>query len=222
MNQWYISSGKRIMDIAVSALAISVLLPLLLLIAGLCWVNLGAPVIFRQRRAGRFGEPFQVFKFRSMRDAWHEDGTSLPDDVRLTRFGRFLRSSSLDELPSLFNVLQGTMSLVGPRPLLVEYVNRYTAEQLGRLSVRPGITGLAQVHGRQALRFSERILFDLEYVQNLSFRLDVSILLQTIPAVLGSRGVINGQLPVEVDDLAPPRAPEITVALISTLRGRFP
>ena len=220
MSTWYTRWGKRALDVALASVAIVVLSPLLLVIALLVRASVGDPVVFRQPRSGQFGEPFNVLKFRSMRDAFDAHGDPLPDDFRLTSIGRFLRASSLDELPSLFNVLWGEMSIVGPRPLLVEYNGRYTPRQIGRLAVRPGITGLAQIRGRQTLRFSDRIELDLDYVKRLSLRTDLEIVLATIPVVLGSRGVINGQLASEVDDLGPARTDGHTDELLLELRRR--
>jgi lipopolysaccharide/colanic/teichoic acid biosynthesis glycosyltransferase len=213
--------GKRAFDVLVASVALVILSPALVAIAVLSLATIGSPVLFRQRRSGRFGAEFEVLKFRSMRDASDAQGAPLPDEQRLTKLGRLLRASSLDELPSLINVLRGEMSIVGPRPLLVSYNDRYTPQQLGRLAVRPGITGLAQIRGRQTLRFSDRIEHDLDYVRRVSLLTDLAIILRTIPAVLAARGVINGQLAAEVDDLAPPHSPAATVELLTELRGRY-
>jgi len=173
----------------VAALLLVLLSPLLLTVALLVRVSLGAPVLFVQTRAGRDGEPFRLVKFRTMRDARGPDGEPLPDAARMTAVGRVLRATSLDELPELVNVLRGEMSLVGPRPLLMEYLPRYTSRQHLRHAVRPGITGLAQVSGRNAVGWEERFELDVRYVQRVSAWLDLSILLRTIPVVLGARGI---------------------------------
>jgi lipopolysaccharide/colanic/teichoic acid biosynthesis glycosyltransferase len=169
--------------------ALLVLSPLLLVLAALVRVLLGSPVLFRHRRPGRHGRVFTLLKLRTMIDATDDAGRPLPDAQRLTRFGRFLRRSSLDELPELLNVLRGEMSLVGPRPLLVDYLERYTPEQSRRHEVRPGITGLAQVRGRNELSWDEKFAFDLEYVDRMGLGLDLRILLSTVRLVLQGRGV---------------------------------
>lgn len=181
--------SKRLFDILVSAGALLLLAPLLALIAWLVHRHLGAPVLFRQQRPGRNGIPFELVKFRSMRDAVDARGEPLPDGERLTPFGRFLRASSLDELPELWNVLRGDMSLVGPRPLLMEYLPLYDAEQFRRHAVRPGITGWAQVNGRNALSWEEKFRLDLWYVDHRSFALDLKILALTLARVLAREGI---------------------------------
>jgi len=158
-------------------------------------------VLFRQQRPGLGGRPFAIYKFRTMTDARDQQGQLLPDAERLTPFGRFLRSTSLDELPELWNVLQGDMSLVGPRPLLMQYLSRYTPEQARRHEVRPGITGWAQVNGRQTILFSKRLELDIWYVDHVSLSLDLKIILLTIPRAIASHGVVLGQEVTEVDDL---------------------
>jgi lipopolysaccharide/colanic/teichoic acid biosynthesis glycosyltransferase len=197
---FYRNIGKRMFDLVCASLALIILSPLLLLVALLVKIKLGSPVIFWQRRPGRHAQLFTLFKFRSMSDAKDADGRMLPDDLRLTRLGRFLRASSIDELPELFNVLRGEMSLVGPRPLLIEYLDRYTPEQSRRHEVRPGITGWAQVNGRQDIPFSKRFLLDVEYVNNCSFMLDIRILFITFFRLHGA-GVRSGQDVLEVDDI---------------------
>lgn len=181
--------GKRAFDIAISATALAVLSPVIALTALGVRLFLGQPVLFQQRRPGLNDEIFEVLKFRTMRDERLPDGTMLPDQQRLTRFGRFLRSSSLDELPGLWNVLRGDMSLVGPRPLLVEYLPLYSPEQRRRHDVPPGLTGLAQVSGRNALTWDEKFQLDCWYVDNRSFWLDVRILFKTIFKVLTRNGI---------------------------------
>lgn len=180
---------KRIFDISIASAALIALAPLLLIIAALVRLSLGAPVIFRQQRPGLHGKPFTLLKFRSMTDARDAEGNLLPDDRRLTRFGRFLRSSSLDELPELINVIRGDMSLVGPRPLLMEYLDRYTPEQMQRHAVRPGITGWAQVNGRNAITWEQKFALDVWYVDHLSFWLDLRILALTIWRVARCEGI---------------------------------
>lgn len=180
---------KRILDIVVSLAALIVLSPVLLVTALLVARNLGQPVLFRQVRPGLHGRPFTMFKFRTMRDATDASGRSLPDAERLTDFGRRLRSTSLDELPELINVLRGEMSLVGPRPLIMDYLERYTPEQARRHEVRPGITGWAQVNGRNTVDWEERFAMDVWYVDNQSLWLDLKIIWLTVRTVLARDGV---------------------------------
>jgi lipopolysaccharide/colanic/teichoic acid biosynthesis glycosyltransferase len=180
---------KRVFDFALSAAAFLVLAPVIAVLAGLIWINLGSPLLFTQVRPGKNALPFMMLKFRSMRDARDAEGRLLPDAQRLTPFGRFLRSSSLDELPGLWNVLRGDMSLVGPRPLLMQYLGRYTAEQARRHEVKPGITGWAQVNGRNAISWEEKFLFDVWYVDHQSFWLDLQILLLTVLKVFKREGI---------------------------------
>jgi sugar transferase EpsL len=193
--------GKRLLDLIIAIPALVLFSPLLLLMAFLVRLRLGPPVLFCQQRAGLQGRPFMIYKLRSMTDARDDQGRLLPDRDRLTPFGRFLRKTSLDELPELLNVLKNEMSLVGPRPLLLKYLERYTQEQNRRHKVLPGITGWAQIHGRQGIPFSERLDLDRWYVDHQSLWLDLRILLMTIPRALSSRGVILGQDVREVDDL---------------------
>lgn len=180
---------KRLLDIVASALGLLVLSPVLLALAVLVAVKFGTPLLFTQDRPGLGGRIFRVHKFRTMTDARDESGELLPDSERLTAFGRFMRSASLDELPELWNVLRGDMSLVGPRPLLVEYLDRYTPEQARRHEVRPGITGLAQVSGRNELPWEERFKLDVWYVDNHSFWLDVRILVMTVWKAIAREGI---------------------------------
>ena len=181
--------GKRLLDLLVSSLAILLLLPVGCLLAILVRIQMGSPVLYRQVRPGLGGKPFTMFKFRSMTQARDADGKLLPDEQRLNRFGRLLRSSSMDELPELLNVFLGHMSLVGPRPLLMAYLPLYTPEQSRRHEVKPGITGWAQINGRNQITISKRIDMDVWYVDHLGLWLDLSILFLTVPRVLGSRGV---------------------------------
>ncbi|HFC8536294.1 TPA: sugar transferase [Neisseria bacilliformis] len=180
---------KRAFDIAVSAALLLCLAPLLLLLAWLIRRKLGTPVLFCQMRPGRHGKLFAMYKFRTMRDAADENGKPLPDAERLTPFGRKLRAASLDELPELWNVLKGDMSLVGPRPLLPEYLPLYNAEQSRRHEVRPGITGWAQVNGRNAISWPEKFRLDVWYVDHRSFWLDIKILLLTVKKVFARDGI---------------------------------
>jgi lipopolysaccharide/colanic/teichoic acid biosynthesis glycosyltransferase len=181
--------GKRIVDLVLTIPAMLVLAPVMLLLAVGVWWQMGRPVLFRQVRPGRGGRPFELVKFRTMRDAVGADGRPLPDGERLTQFGRWLRATSLDELPELLNVLRGEMSLVGPRPLLMQYLDRYTPTQARRHQVRPGLTGWAQVNGRNQTSWPERLAQDVHYVDHVSLSLDARILWMTVRAVLGRRGV---------------------------------
>ena len=180
---------KRVFDVVVSAIALVALAPVMGLIALAVWRTMGRPVLFRQVRPGLHGKPFVMYKFRTMRDLRDAEGKLLPDEMRLTPFGRWLRATSLDELPELVNVLRGEMSLVGPRPLLMEYLERYTPEQARRHEVKPGITGWAQVHGRNNLSWDERFKLDVWYVDNWSLWLDVKILWRTLWMVLRREGI---------------------------------
>ncbi len=180
---------KRLFDLLVTLPALLVLAPFLLLLALLIRIRLGAPILFRQQRPGLRGRPFTLYKFRTMTGARDAQGHLLPDAERLTAFGRFLRNFSLDELPGLFNVLKGDMSLVGPRPLLMQYLDRYTPEQARRHEVRPGITGWAQVNGRNALTWEEKFVLDVWYVDHPSLWLDVKILARTAWQVLKREGI---------------------------------
>jgi len=180
---------KRLLDIVAALLGLILLSPLLLTIALAIRVSMGPGVLFRQERPGRAGAVFTMYKFRTMRDQRDASGEMLPDEQRLTSLGSFLRRTSLDELPELFNVLRGDMSLVGPRPLLVEYLELYTPEQARRHEVRPGITGWAQVNGRNALSWEQKFEYDLWYVENRSLLLDLKILLMTLVAVFRREGI---------------------------------
>lgn len=180
---------KRLFDIAGSVFLLTVLAPLLVMVGLLVWWRIGRPVLFKQERPGRDGAPFPLYKFRTMTDERDADGQPLPDAERLPPFGRWLRSTSLDELPELWNILRGDMSFVGPRPLLVEYLPRYNDRQRRRHEVRPGLTGWAQVNGRNALDWPERLEMDVWYVENRTFALDLKILGMTVGAVLGRRGI---------------------------------
>lgn len=184
---------KRFFDIVLSGLALVVLSPVLLIVAILVRVKLGSPVLFCQERPGKDEKIFKMYKFRSMTEARDEDGNLLPDDLRLTRFGRLLRSTSLDELPELWNIFKGDMSIVGPRPLLVEYLPYYTEEERHRHDVRPGLTGLAQVNGRNVTPWDERLKMDVDYVDQLTFAMDVKIIFLTVYKVFRRSDIIVGQ-----------------------------
>lgn len=176
---------KRCLDFLLSLCGIIVLSPVLLVLAVLVRVKLGSPILFRQERPGKDEKIFTLCKFRTMTDARDEKGELLPDAVRLTKFGKFLRATSLDELPELFNILKGDMSVIGPRPLLVSYLPYYTERERKRHSVRPGLTGLAQVSGRNFLDWDRRFQKDVEYVEHLSFGMDMKVLWMTVQTVLG-------------------------------------
>ncbi|MDR6121892.1 sugar transferase EpsL [Bacillus sp. SLBN-46] len=189
---------KRLFDLTVSLILFFGLSPIFIVIALLVKKKLGSPVIFKQVRPGLFGKPFYLYKFRTMTDEKDNQGELLPDYIRLTTFGKFLRKYSLDEYPQLWNVIKGDLSLVGPRPLLVEYLPLYTKEQSLRHNVRPGITGWAQINGRNSISWEEKFNLDVWYVHNRSFFLDMKILFQTIYKVLSSQG-INQQGKATVD-----------------------
>lgn len=189
MNSFYAIWIKPGLDRAAALVGILVLAPLLAVIAVLVRTRLGSPVLFCQVRPGMQGRPFRLWKFRTMTDARDLQGRLLPDEVRLTKFGRWLRSTSLDELPELWNILRGEMSFIGPRPLLMEYLPHYTDEQRRRHDVRPGLTGLAQVNGRNQTSWDDRFHHDLRYVENVSLWLDLKTLVQTLWRVLRRDGV---------------------------------
>lgn len=180
---------KRILDVLLSGCALVVLSPVLLIVAVLVRTKLGSPVIFCQERPGKDEKIFKMYKFRSMTDARDENGELLPDEVRLTHFGKVLRSTSLDELPELWNIFKGDMSIVGPRPLAVIYLPYYTEEERHRHDILPGLTGLAQVHGRNAISWEAKFAYDLEYLRTLSFRTDVKIIFLTVKKVLIREGI---------------------------------
>ena len=188
---------KRLLDFVLSLLSIIVLSPVLLITALLVRSKLGSPVIFKQERPGKNEKIFTLYKFRTMTDEKDEEGNLLPDEIRLTRFGKLLRSTSLDELPELFNILKGDMSIVGPRPLLVSYLPYYTEKEKHRHDVRPGLTGLAQVKGRNYIAWDERFKIDVEYVENLSFVLDIKIIFETVLIVLKKSDIATDTRTVE-------------------------
>ena len=180
---------KRILDIILSFLILVMILPIIAVIAAQVWLMMGFPIFFCQLRPGYRGRPFKLCKFRTMNDTSELQGKPLPDAARLTKLGRFLRSTSLDELPELINVLRGDMSLVGPRPLLMQYLGRYTPDQARRHEVKPGMTGLAQVEGRNTLTWEQKFCLDTWYVDNLSFRLDLEIIARTIIKSIKREGI---------------------------------
>lgn len=184
---------KRLLDAILSAAALILLSPVLAATALLVRAKLGSPVLFQQERPGLHGKLFRLYKFRTMNDRRDSSGSLLPDSERLTHFGRLLRSSSLDELPELWNILRGDMSIVGPRPLLPEYLPLYNREQRRRHDVRPGLTGLAQVNGRNALTWEEKFRYDVKYVDHVSLLLDIKILLQTVASVFRREGINAGE-----------------------------
>lgn len=180
---------KRVLEFIIALIGLILASPILLVVAILVKTKLGSPILFRQQRVGLNGEIFEMVKFRTMKDATDSEGNPLPDEERLTKFGQLLRKTSLDELPELWNVLKGDMSLVGPRPLLVEYLPLYSKEQMKRHDVRPGITGYAQVNGRNNISWRKKFELDVYYVENFSLWLDVKILFQTIAKVLGQADI---------------------------------
>lgn len=183
---------KRPQDFLMASAATIVLSPVMLVTAALVRTKLGSPVLFTQDRPGKDGKIFKLYKFRSMTDAKDENGNLLPDDVRLTSFGKKLRSTSLDELPELFNIIKGDMAIVGPRPLLVRYLTRYNEHQARRHEVRPGFTGLAQVHGRNAITWEDKFDWDVKYVDHITFLGDWKIIFQTVKTVLKHEGISGG------------------------------
>jgi sugar transferase EpsL len=185
----YRKIGKRSIDLSLIVLSAPTILPLVTLLAILVGLRLGRPILFRQQRPGYLGRPFNLFKLRSMVFRCNSEGQLLPDEERISRIGSFLRSTSLDELPELLNVLRGEMSLVGPRPLLMQYLDRYSTEQARRHEVRPGITGWAQVNGRNALSWEDKFKLDVWYVDHVSFWLDLKILWMTLWKVLKREGI---------------------------------
>lgn len=185
----YAKYFKRVLDFLLSLIALIILSPVFLIIAILVRVKLGSPVIFKQKRPGKNEKIFTLYKFRTMTDKKDENGNLLPDEKRLTKFGKALRSTSLDELPELFNILKGDMSIIGPRPLLVEYLPLYNEEQKHRHDVRPGLTGLAQVSGRNSISWEEKFDDDIRYIKNITFINDVKIFFETIIKVFKREGI---------------------------------
>lgn len=180
---------KRLLDIILSMLGIIITFPIFLVVGIFVIIFLGRPAIFRQKRPGKDGKIFTLYKFRTMTNKKDKQGNLLPDEKRLTKFGKYLRKTSLDEIPEFFNILKGDMSFIGPRPLLVEYLDYYTEEEMHRHDVRPGLTGLAQVNGRNLLSWEEKFQKDLEYVNNITFINDVKIIFKTVKTVLVREGI---------------------------------
>ena len=185
----YAKYFKRMLDFILSLIALIILSPILLIVAILVRIKLGSPIIFKQQRPGKDEKIFTLYKFRTMTDNKDENGNLLPDSERLTKFGKFLRSTSLDELPELINILKGDMAIVGPRPLLVEYLPYYTEEEKHRHDVRPGLTGLAQVNGRNSISWEEKFNDDLKYIKKITFIGDIKIILKTIGKVFKREGI---------------------------------
>ncbi|HFM7760317.1 TPA: sugar transferase, partial [Enterococcus faecium] len=181
--------GKRILDILLSGIALIVLSPIILIVGFLVRIKLGSPIIFKQERPGKSEKIFSMYKFRTMTDERDHNGEYLPDEIRLTKFGKILRATSLDELPELWNILKGDMSIVGPRPLLVEYLPLYSEKQRKRHNVRPGLTGLAQVNGRNAISWEEKFDLDVYYVDKISFFNDLIIIIQTCKKVIKKENI---------------------------------
>jgi len=192
-NIMYAKYIKRTLDLILSLMALIVLMPLMIIIGILVRINLGSPIIFKQKRPGKNEKVFTLYKFRTMTDKRDIDGNLLPDEYRLTKFGKFLRSTSLDELPELINIIKGDMAIVGPRPLLVEYLPYYTEEEKHRHDVRPGLTGLAQVNGRNLLEWDERLKKDLEYINSISVKNDLFIIFRTIINVIKRKDIAVGR-----------------------------
>lgn len=188
---------KRILDILLSGIALIVLSPIILIVGILVRIKLGSPIIFKQERPGKSEKIFSMYKFRTMTDERDHNGEYLPDEIRLTKFGKMLRATSLDELPELWNILKGDMSIVGPRPLLVEYLPLYSEKQRKRHNVRPGLTGLAQVNGRNAISWEEKFYLDVYYVDKISFFNDLIIIIQTCKKVIKKENIntINNNIP---------------------------
>lgn len=189
MKKIYSIYIKRLLDILLSLIAIVLLLPVFIVVAILVRFKLGSPILFKQERPGKDEKIFNMFKFRTMTDQKDSEGNLLGDHIRLTKFGKLLRSTSLDELPELFNILKGDMSIVGPRPLLVKYLPLYNSTQKKRHMVRPGLTGLAQINGRNAITWKKKFEYDVEYVTNISFLLDAKIIFKTIQKVFVREGI---------------------------------
>ncbi|MEN2293036.1 sugar transferase [Enterococcus faecium] len=183
--------GKRILDILLSGIALIVLSPIILIVGFLVRIKLGSPIIFKQERPGKSEKIFSMYKFRTMTDKRDHNGEYLPDEIRLTKFGKILRATSLDELPELWNILKGDMSIVGPRPLLVEYLPLYSERQRKRHNVRPGLTGLAQVNGRNAISWEAKFEYDYLYIEDYSFTKDINIIWHTIKKVLKHDGITS-------------------------------
>lgn len=190
---------KRVLDLILSLMALIILMPLMIIITVLVRIKLGSPVIFKQERPGKNEKIFTLYKFRTMTNKKDENGNLLPDSERLTKFGKILRSTSLDELPELFNIIKGDMSIVGPRPLLVRYLPYYTEEEKHRHDARPGLTGLAQIHGRNATNWTDRFRYDVNYAKNITFLGDIRILLKTVMKVIKKEDILVGKEQILLD-----------------------
>lgn len=201
---FYFTFWKRAFDLLLTFPALLFLLPFLFVVAALVRWNLGSPIFYKQKRPGKKGIPFMIYKFRTMLEDKDKDGILFPDKKRLTRLGKCLRSTSIDELPELWNVIKGDMSLVGPRPLLMQYLDRYTPEQMRRHEMKPGITGWAQVNGRNAITWEEKFTLDVWYVDNWSLWLDIKIIGMTIWKILKREG-INQQGQATMEEFTPPK-----------------
>ena len=193
VSRWLSGRVRRLLDVTLAAIGLAVLSPVLAVLGGVIRATMGRPVFYVHQRAGKDGEPFGMIKLRSMLPEYDAEGVFVEDEDRITPVGRFMRATSLDEIPELINVIKGDMSLVGPRPLLLEYLDRYSPEQAKRLLVRPGVTGLAQVSGRNAISWDERFRLDVEYVETATPRTDLSILVRTVLKVLRRDGVSSGE-----------------------------
>lgn len=189
----YAKYFKRILDFILSLTALIILSPILLIVAILVKIKLGSPIIFKQQRPGKNEKIFTLYKFRTMTDKKNENGNLLPDSERLTKFGKLLRSTSLDELPELVNIIKGDMAIVGPRPLLVEYLSYYTEEEKHRHDVRPGLTGLAQVNGRNSISWEEKFKYDVQYVKKITFLGDLKIILKTVKKTVKREDILVGK-----------------------------
>lgn len=189
----YAKYFKRMLDFILSLIALIILSPILLIVAILVRIKLGSPIIFKQQRPGKDEKIFTLYKFRTMTDKKDENGNLLPDSERLTKFGKLLRSTSLDELPELINILKGDMAIVGPRPLLVEYLPYYTEEEKHRHDVRPGLTGLAQVNGRNSISWEEKFKYDVQYVKKITFLGDLKIILKTVKKTIKREDILVGK-----------------------------
>ena len=199
----YAKYFKRVLDLILSLMALIILMPLMIIIAILIRIKLGSPVIFKQKRPGKNEKIFTLYKFRTMTDKKDKDGNLLPDSERLTRFGKILRSTSLDELPELFNILKGDMAIVGPRPLLVKYLPYYTKEERHRHDVRPGLTGLAQINGRNTTNWEDRFKYDIEYTHKIALIEDIKIAIKTVVKIIRKQDILvgNEQILLDLDEV---------------------
>lgn len=199
----YAKYFKRVLDLILSLMALILLMPLMIIIAILIRIKLGSPVIFKQKRPGKNEKIFTLYKFRTMTDKKDKDGNLLPDSERLTKFGKILRSTSLDELPELFNIIKGDMAIVGPRPLLVKYLPYYTKEERHRHDVRPGLTGLAQINGRNTTNWEDRFKYDIEYTHKIALIEDIKIAIKTVVKIIRKQDILvgNEQILLDLDEV---------------------